>query len=218
MPKKVNQGLTKCASLSVWKVCKSYGDVSIFTDLTFSVEPGEAIALVGRNGAGKSTLLKCVVGAESLDGGQVEIGGIPLDESSAAVRSAMATLLDDVDYFPDISVVEHLRLLAWLHRADNPDETVDDLIAELGLAPVRDQLPPTLSSGQRHRLGLALCFVRPRELLVLDEPEQRLDVDGRRWLGERLMSEKAQGGAVLLASHDADLVRAIADRIIEVGS
>jgi len=186
--------------------------------LTFSVERGEATALVGRNGAGKSTLLRCVVGAESLDSGQVEIGGIPLDESSATVRSAMATLLDDVDYFPDISVVEHLRLLAWLHRAANPDETVDDVTAQLGLTAVCDQLPPTLSSGQRHRLGLAACFVRPRELLVLDEPEQRLDADGRRWLGERLTAEKSQGGAVLFASHDADLVRAVADHIIEIDS
>ncbi|MEK8105839.1 ATP-binding cassette domain-containing protein [Micromonospora sp. M12] len=61
------------------------------------------------------------------------------------------------------------------------------MLAELGLEPARDQLPVTLSSGQRRRLALASCFVRPRRVLILDEPEQRLDVRGRQWLAERLL-------------------------------
>ncbi|WP_281360751.1 ATP-binding cassette domain-containing protein [Lentzea indica] len=138
----------------------------------------------------------------------------PQDESSARVRSSMASLLDDADYFPDLSVVEHLRLLAWLHGTPDPERAVLDVLGELGLGEVRDQVPPTLSSGQRHRLGLASCFVRPRDLLVLDEPEQRLDARGRTWLRERLKAEKAAGVAVVFASHDQDLVEAVADRTV----
>lgn len=91
------------------------------------------------------------------------------------------------------------------------------MLAELGLEPARDQLPATLSSGQRRRLALASCFVRPRRLLVLDEPEQRLDVRGRAWLAQRLLREKATGTAVLMASHDTELIDAVADRRIEIG-
>lgn len=91
------------------------------------------------------------------------------------------------------------------------------MLAELGLEPARDQLPVTLSSGQRRRLALASCFVRPRRVLILDEPEQRLDVRGRQWLADRLRRERDAGTAVLLASHDPELIDAVVDERIEIG-
>jgi ABC-2 type transport system ATP-binding protein len=199
-------------SLAVGDAGFSYGGIPVFAGLSFTVDPGDAVAVLGSNGSGKSTLLRCLVGAETLDTGSVLFRGAVLDESSALVRSSVASLLDDADYFPDVSVVEHLRLLAWLHGT--PEREVQDVLSSLGLDEVRDQLPPTLSSGQRHRLGLASCFVRPRALLVLDEPEQRLDLLGRTWLRERLKAEKAAGVAVVFASHDHDLVEAVADRTV----
>lgn len=200
--------------LEVRDVRKSYGDDPVFAGLGFTVAAGEAVAIVGRNGSGKSTLLKCLVGAETIDAGEVLVHGAVRDEASASFRALAAALLDDADYFPDVSVVEHLRLLAWLHGTPEPEREVLDVLGEVGLSDVRDQLPPTLSSGQRHRLGLASCFVRPRGLLVLDEPEQRLDVQGRTWLRERLKAEKAAGVAVVFASHDQELVDAVADRSV----
>ena len=200
--------------LELREVRKSYGDDPVFAGLSFTVGAGEAVAIVGRNGSGKSTLLKCVVGAQSHDAGEVLIHGEARDEASASFRALTAALLDDADYFPDVSVVEHLRLLAWLHGTPDAEREVLEVLGELGLEEVRDQLPPTLSSGQRHRLGLASCFVRPRGLLVLDEPEQRLDAQGRTWLRERLKAEKAAGVAVVFASHDTDLVDAVADRSV----
>ncbi|GLY51245.1 ABC transporter ATP-binding protein [Lentzea sp. NBRC 102530] len=198
-------------SLGVGDAGFGYGGVPVFAGLTFVAGPGEAVAVVGANGSGKSTLLRCLVGAEVLDTGSVLFEGAELDESSAAFRGAVASLLDDADYFPDVSVVEHLRLLAWLHGSS---VEVGGVLAELGLEGVADQLPPTLSSGQRHRLGLASCFVRPRSVLVLDEPEQRLDAAGRAWLRDRLLAEKAAGVAVVFASHDAGLVEAVACRTV----
>ena len=91
------------------------------------------------------------------------------------------------------------------------------MLEALSLEPARDQLPLTLSSGQRRRLALASCFVRPRRLLVLDEPEQRLDAAGKDWLARRLLREKADGVAVLMASHDPELVEATADVRLPIG-
>ncbi|MFS8096622.1 ABC transporter ATP-binding protein [Lentzea alba] len=198
--------------LEVRDVRKSYGDDPVLTGLSFTVAAGEAVAIIGRNGSGKSTLLKCLVGAERHDSGSVLVDGVVRDESAASFRALTAALLDDADYFPDVSVVEHLRLQAWLHGSS--EGSVAEVLDELGLSEVADQLPPMLSSGQRHRLGLASCFVRPRGLLVLDEPEQRLDVQGRTWLRERLKAEKAAGVAVVFASHDQELVEAVADRSV----
>ncbi len=182
------------------------------------VRAGEAVALVGRNGAGKSTVLRCVTGADKPTDGTIELDGKPLDERSEQVRTDLAVVMDDMDFFPDLSVVEHLDLFAKAHRVADAQELVDDVLHEVGLIAQSGQLPGTLSSGQRRRLALASAFVRPRRLLVLDEPEQRLDTAGLDWLAERLVHEKTQGLAVLLASHATALVEAVADRVVDVGA
>ena len=74
------------------------------------------------------------------------------------------------------------------------------------LVPQSGQLPGTLSSGQRRRLALATAFVRPRKLLMMDEPEQRLDTEGVAWLAGRLKAERQQGLAIVFASHEPALV------------
>lgn len=204
--------------LRVSGLCKAYFDVPVLKDVGFVVRAGEAVAVAGPNGSGKTTLLKCVAGTEDVDEGSVELDGRPLRESDPDVRAAMACLLDDVDYFPDLSVVDHLNLYAWAHGTADPSETVGALLDELDLSGAADRLPATLSSGQRHRLGLASCLVRPRRLLLLDEPEQRLDAGGRAWLASRLAEEKAAGVAILFSSHDRELIDATADRTVEIAS
>ena len=102
--------------------------------------------------------------------------------------------------------------VARVPRRERPD-WVAGLLAEVGLTAQWAQLPGTLSSGQKRRLALASAFVRPRRLLVLDEPEARLDQPGLAWLAERLLREKEAGLGILLASHDPDLVAAVADRV-----
>jgi len=125
--------------------------------------------------------------------------------------------MDDMDFFPDLSVVEHLDLFAQAHGVEDVESVVDAVLQEVGLVPQSAQLPGTLSSGQRRRLALASAFVRPRRLLVLDEPEQRLDRAGLDWLAERLNAEKAAGLGVLLASHDQALVEAVVDNVVHLG-
>ena len=93
----------------------------------------------------------------------------------------------------------------------------DEVLDEVQLVPQAGQLPTTLSSGQRRRLALATALVRPRRLLVLDEPEQRLDVEGVAWLAARLQAERKEGLAVVFASHDPYLVREVATREVHLG-
>ncbi|HWE89038.1 MAG TPA: ABC transporter ATP-binding protein [Pseudonocardiaceae bacterium] len=203
--------------LTVSGLVRAFGGLTVLDGVSFTLDAGEAGAVIGPNGSGKSTLLRCVVGADLPDTGTVRLAGRSVDETSPAVRAMIAAALDDVDFFPDLSVVEHLSLCSWLHGADSPDEAVDSVLDDLGLVDARDQLPATLSTGQRQRLALASCFVRPHTLLVLDEPEQRLDTAGRAWLIEKITVEKRAGVAVLFASHDPELIDAVADQVITVG-
>jgi ABC-2 type transport system ATP-binding protein len=203
------------ATLTIRGLTRKFGTLVVLDGVDCSVEAGQIVVVVGPNGAGKTTLLRCVIGSDRPDAGEVLLDGRPMDETDAAVRAAVAAALDDIDFFPDLSVVEHLELLSFAHGGDG--KSVPEVITELGLDPARDQLPATLSSGQRRRLALASCFVRPRRLLVLDEPEQRLDVRGRAWLIDKLLREKAAGTAVLIASHDPELIAAVADARIDLG-
>ncbi len=197
---------------------RRFGEIDVVSDFDLDLEAGTAVALVGRNGAGKSTVLRCITGADKPTAGTVELDGRPLDERSPSVRADLAIVLDDMDFFPDLSVVEHLDLFARAHRVEDAESVVDDVLNEVGLIAQSGQLPGTLSSGQRRRLSLASAFVRPRRLLVLDEPEQRLDAAGVEWLAERLRKEKAAGLGVLLASHAPQLLEAIDARVIDVGA
>jgi ABC-2 type transport system ATP-binding protein len=206
------------AVLRVTELSKSYFGSPVLGPVTFDLAAGEAVAVLGPNGAGTSTLLRCVVGAEEPDGGTVLLDGRPLRETDPAVRAAVAALLDDAEHFPDLSVVEHLGLLARAHGVADADAVIGPVLAELDLAALADRLPGTLSTGQRHRFGLASCLVRPRRLLVLDEPEQRLDRAGLDRLVQRLTAEKAAGTAVLFASHSEHVVDAVADAVLEIGS
>ncbi|MFT3887589.1 MAG: ABC transporter ATP-binding protein [Arachnia sp.] len=203
--------------LQVDNLKKGYGPVTIVEGFSMKVHAGEAVALTGRNGAGKSTVLRCLVGADRPEEGTVTVKGVKVSETNPVIRRDVATVIDDLDFFPDLSVVEHLDLLARAHGLADPDALVDEVLEEVQLVPQAGQLPSTLSSGQRRRLALATAFVRPRSLLVLDEPEQRLDVEGVQWLGRRLKAEIDNGLAIVLASHEPSLLEAIGARQMRLG-
>ncbi len=203
--------------LQVRGLTRRFGEVTVVAGLDVDVASGQAVVLAGPNGSGKSTVLRCVTGADVPTEGSVELDGRPLDERDPAVRSALAVVMDDLDFFPDLSVVEHLDLFAKAHCMPEAEPLVDEVLAEVGLVAQSGQLPGTLSSGQRRRLALASAFVRPRRLLILDEPEARLDVDGVRWLTERLRAEKGVGLGILMASHHPGLIEAVADEVISLG-
>jgi len=209
---------TKADVLTVRGLTRSFGELVVFRDINVSLRRAQICAVTGPNGAGKTTLLRCIAGTMRPDSGDIRLLGQPVDEADPATRAAVASVLDDIDFFPDLSVSEHLELMAYAHGMPDPVAVVAETLTALGLDPARDQLPPTLSSGQRRRLALASCFVRPRKLMVLDEPEQRLDEAGRQWLAGALLREKEAGTAVILASHDADLVAAVADVQLAIGA
>ncbi|ROR71920.1 ABC transporter ATP-binding protein [Bogoriella caseilytica] len=182
--------------------------------LTVELCQGEVLAVVGANGAGKSTLLRTLVGQLEPLSGEIRLFGGEPDPRRRDVRAALALELGEDAFFPALTVREHLELVAFGHGQNAV--IVDELLAEFGLAQRADASPRALSSGQRRRLLLAAAFARPRRLLVLDEPEQRLDTGLRAQLSARLAAEIGHG-AVLMASHDPAVVAAAATRVLLIG-
>jgi ABC-type multidrug transport system ATPase subunit len=178
------------------------------------LEPGHALGLVGANGAGKSTLLQTLVGLLPPLAGSVAFAGREVDERRADFRRDVASVLDDDAFFPSLTGREHLLLVARGHGVRDPEAVVDAEVAAFGLADRVDALPWQLSSGQRRRLALAAAFIRPARLVVLDEPERRLDAGMRARLAERLARHRDAGVALVFACHDADFLRAVADDVL----
>ena len=201
--------------LALEQLLVGYGE-PVCAPVDVDVAAGEALCLVGANGAGKSTVLRAVAGLLEPLGGRVRLRGAPVDERSAGFRREVACVFDEDAWFAELSVAEHLELVARGHGVRDVVGAVDAELAAQRLADAADQLPVSLSSGQKRRLLLAAALVRPRALLLLDEPEQRLDPPGREALAERLVAERDAGTALVLATHDVVLLRRVATRAVVV--
>ncbi|WP_068254426.1 ABC transporter ATP-binding protein [Janibacter corallicola] len=200
--------------LTVTGMTKAFGGRPVLRGLDVTVAKGEVVALVGPNGAGKSTALRCIVGADTPDEGEVLLDDAALDTRRPTTRSALCAVLGDFGVMPELTVTEHLDLLARAHSVASPGQVVDEALAGARIEHVADQLPSTLSSGQAQRFALATAMVRPWELLLADEPEQRLDDAGRQWLGDWLAGHAATGRSVLMACHDPDVVAGSGARVV----
>jgi ABC-type branched-subunit amino acid transport system ATPase component len=174
------------------------------------VEAGEVVLLSGGNGAGKTTLLRVVAGLVPVHQGAAEVLGTDLTRDRRGHRSRLALVGQEAAAYDDLTVLENVRFAA--RTTGRSDADADTVVGELGLTPLADVRHGRLSTGQRRRLGLAVGLVRRPELLLLDEPHAGLDVPGRAFLDGVLSSASDSGTAVLIASHELDLVRPVADR------
>jgi heme ABC exporter ATP-binding subunit CcmA len=178
------------------------GGNPVLRDLTFTVAPGEIVAVVGPNGSGKSTLLRCLAGVQPATAGEVHVfGAAPVDDGRFWGRVAL--LGDEPAWYPGLTTREHLELMGAVHSAARM--TVEAALEMFALVERADAAPLNLSTGQRQRLALAAALLRPSELLLLDEPERGLDVEFRAALGDLLDEYASEGGTVVLATHDQDL-------------
>jgi ABC-2 type transport system ATP-binding protein len=201
--------------LTLTGVSRVYGERVALSPVDLAVAPGRSVAVMGANGSGKSTLLRIAAGRDTPSTGQVVYAGRGLTEDDPVIRTEVAVVGDIVSAYPDLTVREHLELVAVAHGAGRGrDDLVDRALAECRLAGHAGALPGSLSSGQQQALHLAAMLVRPRRLIVLDEPEQRLDPAARRWLAGLLSTEKQAGAALLVATHHVELAAAVADHAL----
>jgi ABC-2 type transport system ATP-binding protein len=179
----------------------SYGSTPVLTGVGLVVPAGAGICVTGENGIGKSTLLRCVSSLQQADSGEIRVfGGTP--GATPEFWRAVVTTVEPPTWYPGLTVREHAELVCRAHGQDPDEAGIDDALERFGLAGHADAIPPSLSSGQKQRLTLAISLIRPSSLLILDEPEQRLDPDGRKEVAALLTEYVADGGSLLMASHD----------------
>lgn len=219
------------ALLSVRNLSLRFGGPSLFDDVSFQVEPGERVCLIGRNGAGKSSLLKIVAGTLEPDAGEValargshaaylaqevpaEIAGtvrdVVLSGLGEAGEKIRAYETHDTEKY---SEAELDAIFRWLEEnaAWNLASAADAMISKIGADPA---LPfASLSAGMKRRVLLARELVSAPDVLVLDEPTNHLDIAAVEWLEEFLLAWR---GAILFVTHDRRFLRKISTRILDL--
>lgn len=197
--------------LLVSGLAKSYGAVRALDGVSFSVEPGTVVALLGSNGAGKTTTLKCVLGVIDFEG-EVEVAGIPVKRRGKEARRRIGYLPQTPALGDGDTCREALAFLADLKGAGR--ERIDDLLRLVNLWDQRDAKVAHLSGGMRQRLALAAALLSDPPLLLLDEPTANLDVESRREFYELIGRLRDEGKTIVLSTHVLDRLGDLADRVI----
>jgi ABC-2 type transport system ATP-binding protein len=194
----------------------AYGRLEALRDLDLTVPRGECVALIGANGSGKSTAVRTMAGLLQPTAGTVRVCGLdPHAEPEAeAARGRLALVPDNPLLYPDLTVAEHLDLVALAHGVSDPGPRIDDLLDRLELEHRRDFRPGELSRGMRQKTQIACALVRPAEVLLLDEPVVGLDPPSQQLMGEILAGALAAGGAVVLTTHQLAFAEELADRAV----
>jgi ABC-2 type transport system ATP-binding protein len=185
-------------------LAKDYGDGLGLNPVDLEVGPGELVMLVGPNGAGKSTFLRLVAGLLEPTEGEVLVDGAAAGSMEA--RAATSFIPDNPVLYDDLSVEEHLEYVARLHGVTEWRRRADELLDRLALAPRADDLPSRFSRGMRQKTSLAVGLVRPFSLLLVDEPFVGLDAPTQVALVELLDEAAKEGAALLVSTHQLDLV------------
>jgi ABC-type multidrug transport system ATPase subunit len=179
----------------------SYGSTPVLNDVALTVPAGAGICVTGENGIGKSTLLRCVASLQRPDAGTIRVFG-RRPGSTPEFWRAVVTTVEPPTWYPGLTTREHVELVCRAHGQDPLEAGMDEALERFGLAGHADAIPPSMSSGQKQRLTLALVLIRPSSLLILDEPEQRLDPEARVMVAGMLGEYVKNGGSILMASHD----------------
>lgn len=182
------------------------------TDLTFAVESGEIVALIGLNGAGKTTLMRLALGMLSPQRGTVSVLGHPLDEVPTSAWAQVGALVEVPPAYPELTARTNLHIACLLRGAD--PGCVQNSLSTWRLDPVADRRFRRLSLGNRQRVGLAAAMQHDPRLIVLDEPGNALDPASVILLREQLVQRAEDGAAILVSSHHLDEVARIADRVL----
>ena len=186
-------------------LAKRYGDAPALWPLDLRIEAGERISLIGHNGSGKTTLMRMLVGMLEPTEGTATITGQPI--GSIEARAAVSYLADQPVFYDDLTVWEHLEYIARLHGTDDWEQQAVDLVDMVGLMDRVDDLPMTFSRGLKQKAALTMAFVRPFDVMLIDEPFVGLDRLGREALFELLTLAHGDGATLVVATHELSSVK-----------
>jgi ABC-2 type transport system ATP-binding protein len=197
------------ALLQVASLTKFYGEQPALEDVGFSAQAGEILGLIGPNGAGKTTLLEAIAGLLPVASGEIRFRNQPLPVRRR--REIVFYLPDGIRPYADQSAEQALAFFAGVYRR-SPDE-VSEIISTVGLRPLLAKRIHTLSKGYNRRLIIALGFLTPHPILLMDEPFDGFDLRQSRDMIDVLRRVASGGRTLILSIHQLRDAEEVCDRL-----
>ena len=211
--------------IEVRNLKKSFGDVRVLDGVSFSVEKGEAIAVIGPSGSGKSTMLRCLIGLERADGGDIVIEGDPLMQNGVYVGDAqmrrasakMGMVFQSFNLFPHMTVLDNLIAAPTMVRREDRAAATDrarKLLGDVGLLDKANVLPSALSGGQKQRVAIARALMMNPDLLLFDEPTSSLDPQLTAEVLAVMKKLVRERMTMIVVTHEMGFAREAADKVM----
>jgi len=193
---------------------KAYQTTLAVDDLTFHVEPGQVLGLLGRNGAGKTTTLRALAGIIPPTRGRLSVAGFDLKEQEIEAKRRLAYIPDDPKLFEALTVWEHLEFTAMAYEVADLAERGGALLRQFELDSKRDALVQELSRGMRQKVAICCAYLHDPRAILFDEPLTGLDPRGIRTLKESITERARAGAAVMVSSHLLSLVEDLCTHLL----
>ena len=203
-------------AIAVAGLRRDYGDRPALDGVGFELAAGESLVVLGPNGAGKTTLLRVLATLLRPSGGEVRVLGCSLPDEAWKLRGRIGYLGHEPLLYRDLSGRENLRFQARLHgiRRAAAEARIEDLLRAVGMHRRADERVAELSAGMRQRLSICRCVLHQPDLLLLDEPDSNLDVEGRE-LARKLIGPGS--GTRVVVTHDPERHLPEADQVLRLG-
>ena len=214
---------TSAPVIEIKGIYKSFGKNEVLKGVTFSVNKGENLVVLGKSGSGKSIAIKCLVGLVEVDKGEINVFGTDitkLDNNELnEIRVRIGFLFQNAALYDSMSVRENLGFTLKRHAKDLSAEEVENqiknVLESVGLSEAIDKMPSELSGGMRKRIGLARTLILKPEIILYDEPTTGLDTITSREISELILEiQKKNKTSSIIITHDMPCAKHTGDRII----
>ena len=195
------------ALLEVNNLVKNFGPTQVLRDVSFSLEAGQVLALIGSSGSGKTTLLRCLTGLEEADSGSITLVG----------GGSFGLVFQNFNLFPQYTALENITLAPSLRKRKSKEELRREamgLLAQVGLENRADMYPWQLSGGQQQRVAIARALALKPEVLCFDEPTSALDPELTGEVLRTIRGLKEKNITMIVVTHEMEFAKSVADVVI----
>ena len=209
------------ATLEVKNLKKNFGKTKVLKDISFELQEGQVLTILGSSGSGKTTLLRCLNFLETADAGEIWVDGKQLltssEEELRKNRLHFGLVFQNFNLFPQYSALQNITLAPTLHKLGTPQEINENamqLLEQVGLSDKAKSYPYQLSGGQQQRLAIARALAMKPHILCFDEPTSALDPELTGEVLRAIRALKDKGHTMIVVTHEMDFARAVSDVVM----
>ena len=208
--------------LKIEKISKSYKNLNVFKNISFEVNKGEVIAIIGKSGCGKSTLLKCINRLEEIDEGKISFEGINIKNIDIVeLRQKIGIVFQDYNLFEHLTVLENLVIgLVEVKKYAKKEAEIEaeKILKKIGLLEKKYNYPDELSGGQKQRVAIARTLLMRPKILLLDEPTSALDNEMKNEVLKLIFELAKEDMTLIIVSHEEEFISKIADKVMRLSN